>query len=416
MKLLNVDTVAEANEKLDLHFKKDVGNSTRNIEEIDISQAIFRYLASPLVSDINVPQFRRSIVDGYALISKDTFGATESIPAFLKVIGESEMGKECHLSLEQGEAIYVPTGAMLPQNADSVVMIEYVEKMDEENICVYKTASINQGFMNIGEDFSEGDKFGDAGHRITPKDIGILAACVYEKVKVFKKPKIGLISTGDEIINVSKKPMLGEIRDINSNIIRAFIDEMGGEITEIRIVKDEFQVFKKIFEEMLEVCDLILISGGSSAGNKDFTKDIIDACALPNEPGSFTHGIAIKPGKPTIIGKVFGKPVFGLPGHPLSATIVYKILVEPFIKRYYFGNLESGLAVKARVKENFHSGEGRETYQLVNLVKTKDEYEAIALLGKSGSISQLFKADGYIRIDSLNEGIKSGEITEVYLF
>jgi molybdopterin molybdotransferase len=410
MNLLKVDTIKEAFAKLEKHFGD--GSKIRETEVVSIGESVGRYLAMDISSDINVPEFRRSVVDGYAVIAKDTYGVSESMPAFLKIIGEVAMGETCKLKLSEGETVYVPTGGMLPENADGVVMIEYAEKIDSENVCIYKPSAPNQGFMNIGDDFSAGQHFVGTGHRIRSKDAGVLAACGCDTVKVFKKPKIGIISTGDEIIEVSAKPKLGEIRDINANIIAAYLKEAGAEITVIKIVKDEFDGFLKSFKDIIQNCDLLLISGGSSAGNKDFTKDIINAAG---NTGVFTHGIAIKPGKPTIIGKAMSKPVFGLPGHPLSATIVYKVLVEPFIKKYYLSNDEPELSITCTMTENFHSGEGRETYQLVELNKIGFEYEATPLLGKSGSISQLFRADGYVRVDSLTEGIKKGEKVEVFL-
>lgn len=410
MNLLKVDTIKEAFAKMELHFGD--GSNIRETETVSTLDSVGRYLAMEIASDVNVPQFRRSVVDGYAVISKDTYGVSESMPAFLKIIGEVAMGEACNLKLSEGETVYVPTGGMLPENADGVVMIEYAEKIDNENVCIYKPSAPNQGFMNIGEDFSAGQHFVGTGHRLRSKDAGVLAACGHDTVQVFKKPRVGIISTGDEIIEVSAKPKLGEIRDINANIIATFLKEAGAEITVIKIVKDEFDGFLKSFKDIIQGCDLLLISGGSSAGNKDFTKDIINASG---DIGVFTHGIAIKPGKPTIIGRAMGKPVFGLPGHPLSATIVYKVLVEPFIKKYYLSNDEPELCITCTLMENFHSGEGRETYQLVELNKVGYEYEATPLLGKSGSISQLFNADGYIRVDSLKEGIKKGDKIEVYL-
>ena len=410
MQLLRVDSIKEANDKL-LEYFGD-GSDIRKKEIVNIGDSIFRYLAMEIFSDINIPQFKRSVVDGYAVISKDTYGVGESAPAFLKVVGEVSMGEVCNIKLTPGQTVYVPTGGMLPENADGVVMVEYTEKIDEENVCIYKPSAPNQGFMHVGEDFQMGECFGKPGNRIRSKDAGVFAACGCHEVQVFRKPIIGIISTGDEIIDVSEQPKLGEIRDINSNIIAAYLREAGAEISSIKIVKDDFIGFKKIFENMMENCDLLLISGGSSAGNKDFTKDIINSFG---EIGVFTHGISIKPGKPTIIGKVFGKPVFGLPGHPLSATIVYKVLVEPFIKKYYFNNEEQELSITSTLTENFHSGEGKETYQLVELNKVGQEHEATPLLGKSGSISTLFKADGYVKVESFKEGLRKGEKVEVFL-
>ncbi len=408
MKLLNVDTVEQVREKLASHF----GNQGRKAEFAGIGEAVGRYAADDIAADADMPGFRRSVVDGYAVRAKETYGVSDSIPVFLRIAGSVEMGKIHCDTLRSGEAVYVPTGGMIPEGADAVVMIEYIDCLDEGTIAIYKPAAPGSGIMNVGDDYRQGDILFRKGHRMSVKDIGMLAACGLSRIPVYAKPVLSIISTGDEIVEIGASPLPGQIRDINGHAVRAFAEAAGAAVSEIRIFHDDFDVCRSYVADEIKKSDLVLISGGSSAGNKDMTADIIDSLG---EPGVFTHGIAIKPGKPTIIGDAGGKPVFGLPGHPMSAIIVFKAVVEPFIKNRFFGNDEEALGVPAWITENIHAGEGRETYQLVTLEKTGKGWQAEPIRAKSGAISQLMKADGYIRIGALTEGVSAGMEVEVTL-
>ncbi len=409
MKLLKVDTITEVAEKFKNHF----GDTEKKIEIVGIRSALGRYMAEELVSKTAMPEYRRSVVDGYALRAKDTFGVSDSVPALLTVIGSVEMGAPCSYKISPGESVYVPTGGLLPEEADAVVMIEFVDHLDEWTIAVNKPAAPNSGFMNVGDDFRAGTLFFEKGHRLSIRDIGILAVSGLKQVPVYKKPVITIISTGSELIDIDLIPEPGQIRDINSYTISAFAEAAGAEVSDIIIVQDDFEKFRAVTAEALAKSDLVVISGGSSAGNKDFTADIINSFG---GPGVFTHGIALKPGKPTILGSALGKPVIGLPGHPMSAIIVFKIVVETFIKQTYFGNEEEPLKLIGEITENIHAGEGRTTFQLVSLRKTDRGYLAEPVHAKSGSISQLMKADGHVKIDSLKEGLYAGDMVEITLF
>lgn len=421
MRLLSTHTLEEVQEQLHTHFCQAPA-----IETVSIRKSLGRYLAEEITTDIEMPQFRRSVVDGYAVVAADTFGVSDSIPVFLEVIGTVEMGQSCTQLLSPGQAIYVPTGGMLPEGSDAMVMIEFVEILDEKTIAVYKPATPNGHIMNRGDDFSAGQTIFSKGHRICVKDIGMLATCGKSSFAVFEKPKVAILSTGDEIIPIEETPTPGQIRDINSYAIAAFAETAGVEVTDICILKDNFTLLKEKAEQLLQQNDIILLSGGSSAGTKDMTADLIHSLG---KPGVLTHGIAIKPGKPTVIGAVQRKNTetmqgksttsplvltVGLPGHPMSAIIVYKTVIEPFIKKYYFNNEEAPLSVSAVISENIHAGEGRETYQLVTLKKSPHPI-ATPIYAKSGSISQLMNADGYVRISSLSEGVNQGDAVEVVL-
>ncbi len=429
MKLLKVDTVKEVKDKLKMYFDAEGFESPS--ESVPLRHAVHRYLAEEISSDTDIPQFTRSVVDGYAVVAKDTFGTGESAPVFLDVVGTVEMGKACSIRLKPGQAVYVPTGGMLPVGSDAVVMIEYVEALDENTIAVYKSAAPNSGLMNQGDDFKKDQLLFQRGHRITVKDIGMLAAIGKDHVSVFKRPRVSILSTGDEIIDITEIPKPGEVRDINSYTIAAFAEATGAMIGFIEKVPDVDHQLRSALEAALTESDIVLLSGGSSAGNKDMTAEIIDSIG---KPGVITHGIAMKPGKPTIIGIIEteandgfmrNKLVVGLPGHPMAAIVAYDVIVNDFMRKYCFHNEEEPIRLTARISENIHAGEGRETYQLVSLnrsdsenQKGKDlvqEWIAEPIHAKSGSISQLMMADGYVKISSLSEGVKVNSSVEVTL-
>lgn len=448
MKLLKVDTVKEVKDKLKIYF--DAEGFEPPFESVPLRDAVHRYLAEEIRSDTDIPQFTRSVVDGFAVIAKDTYGTGESSPVFLDVIGAVEMGRPCDIRLKPEQTVYVPTGGMLPAGSDAVVMIEYTESLDEKTIAVYKPAAPNSGVMNRGDDFKKGQVLFRRGHRITVKDVGMLAAIGKEQVNVFKKPRVSILSTGDEIVDITENPKPGEVRDINSYTIAAFAEATGALIRFIEKVPDVEHQLRNALEGALAESDIVLLSGGSSAGNKDMTAEIIDSMG---KPGVVTHGVAMKPGKPTIIGIIENSPpetgstpsglskngpaggsdtgymrnklVVGLPGHPMAAIVAYDIIVNDFMRKYCFRNDEEPIRLTARITENIHAGEGRETYQLVSLKRTgresqrgnlsEPEWIAEPIHAKSGSISQLMLADGYVRISSLSEGVKVNSSVEVTL-
>jgi molybdopterin molybdotransferase len=429
MKLLKVDTVKEVKDKLKIYF--DAEDSEPPSEYVPLRDTVHRYLAEEICSDTDIPQFTRSVVDGYAVVAKDTFGTGESAPVFLDVVGNVEMGKACNIKLEPGQAAYIPTGGMLPSGSDAVVMIEYIESLDEKTIAVYRSAAPNSGIMNQGDDFKKGQILFRRGHRITVKDVGMLAAIGKDQVAVYKKPRVSILSTGDEIIEITEIPKPGEVRDINSYAIAAFAEATGARIQFIEKVPDVDHRLRSALEAALAESDIVLLSGGSSAGNKDMTAETIDSMG---KPGVVTHGIAMKPGKPTIVG-IFetgsndgymrNKLVVGLPGHPMAAIVAYDVIVNDFMRNYCFHNEEEPIRLTARITENIHAGEGRETYQLVALKRTDSgsnpgkgngaEWIAEPIHAKSGSISQLMMADGYVKISSLSEGVKINSSVEVTL-
>jgi len=381
-----------------------------DLEEISIFEGTDRVLAEDIIAKENVPGFNRSTVDGYAVKSSDTHGASESIPSFLTLLGEVRMGEKADIKISNGEAVYVPTGGMIPEGADAVIMIEYAEKLDDSTLMVYRPVSVGENVTLKGDDIKSDEKAIVRGKKLSPQDIGVLAALGVSKLKVFKKPRFFIISTGDEIIDIDEEMTIGKVRDINSYTLYSLITKQGGQVTGRAIVKDNFELLRDCVEKALDISDIVIISGGSSVGTRDYTSKVINSF---NGKGVFIHGISIKPGKPTIIGEGKGKAIFGLPGHPVSSMIIFKVFVEYFIKKK-LGMNESIKKTTAIIDFNFPSSPGKETYQMVNIVEREGKTYAVPAFGKSGMITLLSKSDGYIVLKPHEEGISKGEIREVY--
>lgn len=408
MKLLNVNRVEDVRGKIDTAFFQ----SWDKYEKVSIEQSLGRIAFEDVFSPIELPEFSRSVVDGYAVLSKDTYGAGESMPVFLETVGHVDMGKPALGKISSGNTIYVPTGAMIPEGADAVVMIEYVENLDESTIAVYSPVAPGQGIIKKGDDVKLGDKVLVKGKKIKSRDIGVLSALGIEYIKVFKKLKISVISTGDEIVNSFGEVKQGEVRDINTHLISAMAEESGAEISLKLLVPDEFEKLREAIQKALEASDIVVLSGGSSVGAKDMTAKAIESM---DDGEVFVHGVAVKPGKPTIIGRSGDKALFGLPGHPSSAMVIYKVFVDYLIRKYYSMS-EDIIYVEALCGENIHSAPGKETYQPVELIDREGIYEAMPIYGKSAAITTVARSIGYIRISENKEGIKKGEKVRVALF
>jgi len=406
MDFFKVVSVNEGREKLINNFK----NLKLSVEEVNILEATDRVIAEDIVSNINVPEFNRSTVDGYAIKSTDSHGASEAMPSLLSLIGEVKMGQHTDLTINMGEAAYVPTGGMIPKGADAVIMIEHAEKLDDFSLMIYKPLSSGENIVFRGDDIKEGELLIEKGKKLNPQDIGVLAAIGTSKIRVYKKPKFYIISTGDEIIDIEEKLEMGKIRDINAYTLHTLIGKIGGEVVGKSIVKDNFAHLKEEVENALDVSDVVIISGGSSVGAKDFTQDVINSF---DGKGVFIHGVSIKPGKPTIIGEANGKAIFGLPGHPVSSIVVFKAFVEYFV-RSLFDIKDKVLKTRAILDFNLHSSPGKETYQMVKLEERNGKMYAEPVFGKSGMITLLSKSNGYIIIKEHEEGLNKGEERDVY--
>ncbi len=386
---------------------------TVGTERISLRDTLGRVLAENIISDIDLPGFSRSTMDGYAVKASSTFGASEENPAYLNVVGSIAMGEAPSFSVEQGEAARISTGGMLPKGADSVVMIEHTEILDEKTIEAYKSAAPGQNVIEKGEDFTEGNVILHAGRKIRPQETGLLAAFGKEQVKVFKRPVIGIISTGDEVVPVSEIPSPGKIRDINTFSLSGQIIESGGIPLTFGIIKDDYNDLLTSCREALLQSDMVLISGGSSVGTRDFTIEVLSA--LPDSE-IVVHGISISPGKPTILARSVNKPVWGLPGHVVSAMIVFAAVVKPFIEKIsgFSQEQKNRFPFSARLTRNVSSAQGRTDYIRVRLTEKEGVLWAEPIPGKSGLINTMIKADGLIEIGKNVEGIEKG--TEVRVF
>lgn len=384
------------------------------IESVSLEDGLGRVLAGDIVSDIDIPGFDRSTVDGYAVMAKDTFGATESMPAYLSIAGEVLMGQEAKLSLLLGQTVKVATGGMLPEGADAVVMLEYTEEMGADSVCVLRPVAPGENVVHQGEDLSLGSTVLKKGHLLRPQDLGILAGVGVTKVTVYKRPQVAIISTGDELISPEKTPLLGQVRDINSYALMGLVEAAGGEAVLYGVIPDTYKILEKITAKALENCDIVIISGGSSVGTRDVTAKVLNNLG---KPGVLVHGVSVKPGRPTILGAVRGKAVYGLPGHPVSAMIIFDIFTRPVIEKLL--GFEPKLAKKmitASLTRNIASTAGREDYIRVMVKETDGRYLAEPVLGKSGLISTMVNADGIVKISMDAEGLSAGDMVEVILF
>ncbi|MCX7745908.1 MAG: molybdopterin molybdotransferase MoeA [Clostridia bacterium] len=407
--MLSVKSVTEVYEII----KENFSLYALDAERISIKDAVGRTLASDILADEDIPHFDRSSVDGYAVISKDTFGASDSIPAQLQIIGTVKMGEEPHFTLKKGQAAYVPTGGQLPKPADAVVMIEYTQDYNDGYIYIEKPQAPGSHVVYKGDDIKRNDVILKKGCKLRPQDIGVLAALGIGKVQVYSKLKVGIISTGDEIIDMLDTPTGAQVRDINTYTLFSGVLNEGCEPVLFGIIEDRFQSIRKAAQDALARCDIVLISGGSSVGNMDETHKVIDALG---SPGVLVHGIAVKPGKPTILGKIENRAVLGLPGHPVSCYMIYRVFVGFLMDVMQGGSCKVLNIVKAKMVCKYPSNHGREEFLPVRLLKNQDEYHVQPVFGKSGLIKVLAEADGYVHIGRSLEGLDEGTEVDVVLF
>lgn len=409
MKFFNVKTVDET-----LSIIQEYFTVIRPPVRIALADALGMVLAVDVFSTEQVPSFARSTVDGYAVKAKDTYGASDSIPAFLEVTGKIEMGSSADRPLEEGEAQYIPTGGMLPPGADSIVMIEHVEEV-ANMLNVFRQVAPGENIIRAGDDVEQGELVIAAGKRLRPQDLGVLSAIGHTHVSVYPKPVVGILSTGDEVVPADKKQLApGEVRDINSVSIGAAVKQLGADVIYGGIVKDDYAAFYEKASELYQQVDLLLLSGGSSVGTRDFSVQVLESLG---EPGVLVHGVSIKPGKPTIIAKAGFKPVMGLPGHPASALIIFHLFAVPILQCLEGLKMEiTDVRVEARISRNIASAVGRSDYIRVKLEDRDGELWAIPVFGKSGLISTLVDSDGMVEIIANKEGILEGEKVKVFLF
>jgi len=385
-------------------------------EEALLDLAFGRVLSRDVVSPEDLPGFSRSTMDGYAVRAKDTFGASEGLPALFEVTGEVKMGQDSPGEVKQGQAMRIPTGGMLPHGADGVVMVEYCHTLDTETIEVTRAISPLENVIQPGDDIKKGTTVLRKGYRLRPQDIGVLAGLGVEQVKVFRKPRVVLISTGDEIVPAGDVPADGQVRDINRYTLEAFCSANGAIPEFLGICPDNFERLKGLVENGLESADAVWLSGGSSVGTRDLTLAVFETF---EHFELLVHGISISPGKPTIIARSGEKPLVGLPGHVSSTLIVAEVFMTPLLDRLS-GLAEEGELRKrrtsARLSRNIESKSGRADYIRVRLHKEGKEWVADPVFGKSGLISPLVEGHGLVKVDVNTEGLYEGDLVEVLLF
>jgi molybdopterin molybdotransferase len=387
------------------------------VEEVDLAAALGRVLAAPLPAPEDVPSFLRASMDGYGVRAADTFGASVGAPQYLEIKGEVLMGAVPQRSVGLGEALRVPTGAMLPPGADAVVMLEYTAEHPDGTLEVRRPVAPGENVLQPGEDVRQGEVLFPAGSRLRPQDLGLLAALGVARVPVFRRPRVAILSSGDEIVPITHKPAAGQVRDSNAHLSAAQVAEWGGVPTLLGIIPDDFAALKTALAATLSEADLILISGGSSVGARDLTLEAIQAL-----PGAevLVHGVAIRPGKPTILAAVGQPPLplLGLPGHPASAAVVMEVMGKPLLAR--LAGLEApppwGGEVAARLSRNLAGASGREDYVRVRLRREGETLWADPVLGPSGLLSPLVKSDGLVMIPLGVEGLVREEAVTVRLF
>jgi molybdopterin molybdotransferase len=411
---------------------------TVDSEPAAVSASFDRVLAEDIHAPHPLPEFQRTTVDGFAVRARDTFGASDSQPAYLTLIGEVPMGDAPAFEIQSGQCALIHTGGMLPPGADAVVMLEYTQTIrrgdlhgrlgagaspaptqSQNEIEIFRAAAEGEGVIRVGEDVAEGQLILPKGRVMRPAEIGGLLALGITSVRVGRMVRVGLISTGDEIISPEKSPKPGQVRDVNSYTLSALIEKSGGVAKRYGIIRDQFEALKDAAANALSECDAVVITAGSSASTRDMTADVIRSLGAP---GVLVHGINTRPGKPTILGVCSGKVVIGLPGNPVSALVNGYLFVVPVIEKLLGALPRPKPTVLAQLTVNLSSQAGREDWWPVKLLPSPfrrggggEVYTAEPIFGKSNLIFTLANADGLLRIPPDATGLSAGETVEVIL-
>jgi len=387
--------------------------SRLSLEIKNIDDALDRVLYENVLSTERLPEWPRSTVDGFAVRAEDTFGASESIPALLNCVGSVRMGTIPEFSLEAGQTAQIPTGGFLPRGADAVVMVEYTNSAGIDNIEVMRPVTTKTNVLDSGEDAKPGEALMLRGKRLRPQEIGFLAALGITAVRLYRRPRVAVISTGDEIVPMESQPRMGQVRDANAHSICALVRDSGADPVPFDIVPDNAATLQEVLENALAQADVVAISGGSSVGARDLMVEVVSRL-----PGIeiLAHGVAIRPGKPTLLANQSGKAIFGLPGHPVSALVVAQVFLAPFL--HYLQGCELakgplGNRLKAKLPTSVHSTIGLEEFVRVRIEKRGEIDLAYPVFGKSGMLSTMVKADGVLTIPMNVEGFLKEDVVQV---
>ena len=407
--LFNVLPPAEAYALFLRHFRAEPAS-----EIVATAEAMDRVTAARVLSPADLPNFTRATMDGYSVRAADTFGASEGAPAYMTVAGEVPMGATHPVAVGVSQAAVAYTGGMLARGADAVVMVEHTQQVDDTTIEVARAVAPGENCVQVGEDVRRGDELLPAGHKMRPQDLGGLMALGVTSLQVARRPVVAIMSSGDEVVPPQQQPALGQIRDINSYTCQALVRRAGGEPRLLGIAPDRREAMEALAREGLDQADVLVLSAGSSVSSRDMTADVI---ASLGEPGILLHGVSIHPGKPTILALAGRRPVFGLPGNPVSAMVLFELMVAPTIKRLLGqADPDAYMKVSARLTHRVASAPGREDYVQARLETREGELWAEPVFGKSNLIFTMVKAGGMIHIPLDRSGIEAGEPATVRLF
>ena len=387
------------------------------IMSVELEEALNRVCAEDIISPENLPPYPRSTMDGYAVRAKDTFGASEGLPAYLEISGDVQMGEYPETEPAPGTCFTIATGGIMPPGTDAVVMLEYTVTIDDRMIEVVKPVASGDNIINTGDDVRQDEVLLYKGQLLRPQELGLLAGIGIDNINVFRKVRVGIISTGDEVVPYHEAPPPGKIRDMNAVNIAALVRNNNGRPHFYGIAHDNEEELTDMVNKALAENDLVLLSGSSSVGTRDLGEKVIEKMG---SPGILLHGVAIRPGKPVIIARTADKMIYGLPGHPVSAAVAFDLFVKPLLKQLSGlknNSLPDYRTAKARLMRNHNSTSGRTDFVRVRLEKLENgEMTAIPVLGKSGALSTMVKAQGYLVIQEHQQGLREGDMVEVRLF
>jgi molybdopterin molybdotransferase len=381
-------------------------------ECLPLAESLGRVTALTVISPHALPEFPRTTVDGYAVRAADTYGASDSLPAYLTLQGEVPMGVAPNFDLRAAQCALIHTGGMLPPGADAVVMLEYTQLARPGEIEIQRAVAVGENVIRPGEDVAAGEIVIPAGARLRPAEIGGLAALGIVNVDVARRPLVGLLSSGDEVIPIEASPSPGQVRDVNTHTLAALVTQAGGLPISYGISPDHLDALYAAAARALDECDMVVITAGSSASTRDLTAEAINRLGAP---GVLVHGVNVRPGKPTILAVCQGKPVIGLPGNPVSALVIAELFVRPAVEACLGLTPRPMASVTARLTLNLPSQAGREDWIPVRLLHDPAGYQAEPVFGKSNLIFTLARADGLIRIPPDATGLQAGEIVQVWM-
>ncbi|SHF24831.1 molybdopterin molybdochelatase [Marinitoga hydrogenitolerans DSM 16785] len=386
-------------------------NIRTEIIELNTEKSIGYAAAEDILSPENLPGFDKSTIDGYAVIAEDTFGVSDGNPAFLKIVGEVFMGEEYIGEIKSGECVKIPTGGMLPDGANACIMIENTKEFGKR-VEIYKSVAPGENILKKDEDVKKDSIVVKKGEKINTGHIHNLMSLGITKIKVYKKPKVCIVPTGDEVVEPSENRIKTQIRDGNSYALMAWLKLQGIDVERYRLIKDDPEEFKEGVKWALENGDIVVISGGSSLGSKDYSLSTIEHFGEV-----LYNGVQVKPGKPVIFGKTDEKIILGLPGNPTSFVVSSYLFLFPTIRKISgFSNFIPKVDKYVRISTNVPTAQGRERFIFVKLERKNNEFLAHPILGESGIASPFRMADGIVRIPLGKEGLYKDEICEFYSF